>query len=335
MLDIARQAGVSKSTVSRAIHRPELVSPETRQKIYQIIESSDYVYDAVAGDMSKKRTSVIGLTIPTIRSSIFSASTHGIQEKAQSEGYWVIMGKTNYIKELELDLIRLFRQRRAAGLILTGLEPWGEPVVRDLTDQGVPVVVIWQKANEPGINFVGFDNHRAAFTVTNYLLELKHRRVGMIAGMHTKIFRVSQRLQGYKDALAKHGVTFDPQLIVAKEYSLLDGKEAMHRLLSLDNPPTAVFAASDALAMGALSAAKERGLNVPRDISIAGYDDIEFAAYTDPPLTTVRIPAYEMGKLAAKVLLQILRSGSQEVQQYCLETDLIIRGSCREYSKAK
>jgi DNA-binding LacI/PurR family transcriptional regulator len=330
MDDIARLAGVSKATVSRIIHSPHLVRPEKRDRIRRIMESNHYVYDAIAGDLSRKRSSVIGLIIPTIKSSIFASSTHGVQEHAKEHGYSIIIGNTNYNPESEVELVRLLQQRRVAGLILTGITRGVKELVNRLTRAGIPCVATWETVDDPGINYVGFDNFKAARAMTEYLIRLKHRRIGLIIGPYQRVERVRLRLEGYRKALEAYGIPFDPSLVMERGYTLVEGKEAMGHLLSLANRPTAVFAASDVLAMGALAAARDRGLSVPGNVSIAGFDDIDFAAYTDPPLTTVKVPAYEMGQLAMKVLLERIENDASQVRQYCLDTDLIIRGSCRE-----
>ena len=322
--------GISKATVSRAIHAPHLVRPETRERIMKVIERNGYVYDAVAGDLSRKQTSVLGLVIPTIRSSIFAMSTIGIQETAHAEGFAVLIANSGYDPAGQAEMVRLMQQRRVAGVIVTGLEPTLKPVLQEVTDRGVPCVVTWQSAAEEHISSVGFDNFKAAYQATDYLLSLKHTRIGLVCGPKKRVNRVQQRYDGYRGALESRGLPYDPLLVVEREYSLMEGKEAMRRLLALPEPPTAVFAASDVLAMGALAGVREEGLRVPEDVSIVGFDDIDFAAYCNPPLTTVRVPAYEMGQVAVKVLVNLIRGKETGPQRYLLDTDLIVRGSCRE-----
>ena len=328
--DIAKAAGVSKATVSRAIHSPQLVKRNTLDRIQLIMESRDYVYDAVAGDLARKKSSIIGLIIPTIKNSIFSSTVYGIQQKAEEYGYTTIIGNSNYDMETEIRLMKLFQQRRVAGLIVTGLSAGSLKRIESLVQQEVPSVVTWELPDSDTVSFAGFDNFKAAYSMTEYLIRLKHLRIGLIIGPYTRIDRARKRFEGYLAALKNHGIVYDPDLIVESNYTIIDGKEGMHRLLSLTERPTAVFAVSDVLAMGALSAIKEKGLNVPKDISLAGFDDIEFAAFLDPPLTTVKIPAYEMGQLAVKALFDLINSGSKSIKQYRLSTDLIIRESCGE-----
>ncbi len=331
MDDVAKLVGISKATVSRALHAPHLVRPQTRAKIQKAMKKHGYVYDAMAAELSRNRTSIIGLVIPTIRSSIFAKSTIGIQEKAQSEGYAVLIANSAYDTDAEHRMIGLLEQRRVAGLILTGLEPDTLPLVRQLSKRGVPCVVTWQNVQETGVTCVGFDNYKAAFAATEYLISLNHTRIALMCGPLRRVSRVKQRHDAYRAALDKHGIEYDPQLVTSHEYSHLEGKEAMHKLMRLPRRPTAVFAASDVLAMGALAAAWDDGLRVPDDVSVVGYDDVDFAAYCRPPLTTVRVPAYEMGQLAVKVLLEMIGGDETDTRVYTLDTDLVVRASSREF----
>lgn len=327
---IASLAGVSKATVSRAIHNSNSVRPEKRERILRIMEANDYVYDATAGEFSSKKTKMIGLIIPTITSSIFAASTQGVQELAEQRGYTVILGNSNYNIDAELRILKLFQQRRVAGLILTGISSGVKELVKSLSRNGLPCIVTWEMGDEKTINYVGFDNFKAAFSMTEYLIHLRHKRIGLIVGPYSRVERVRARLSGYRAALEQYGIDFDPSLVLEREYSFIEGKEAMCGLLSLAKIPTAVFAASDVLALGALAGAREKGFRVPEDISVAGFDDIDFAAYCYPPLTTVRVPAYEMGQLAMKVLLKLNQNESTHGRQFMLETSIVVRKSCGE-----
>ncbi|MFZ7128082.1 MAG: LacI family DNA-binding transcriptional regulator [Desulfobacterales bacterium] len=328
MQEIARLAGVSLATVSRAVHNPELLRPHTRQRILQVMAEHNYVYNAAAGDLSRQRSTVIGVTVPTNRNPIFAASTFAIEEQAQEMGYSILLANTQYSPEVESQLLQGFLERRVAGIILTGFSIDRKAQVQDLVDAGIHCLVIWEQLKDSGLSYVGFDNHGAARAMTAHLAGLGHRRIGLIIGPYSKLGRVQKRLDGYRSALREAGIGFDPELVLENAPVLEDGKESMHHLMSLDDPPTAVFAASDILAIGALSAAKEMGLNVPADVSIAGFDDNDFAAYCDPPLTTVRVPSHEIGRLAARHLIETIESGAAQIRQYSLRTDLIVRGSC-------
>ncbi|MGD2269494.1 MAG: LacI family DNA-binding transcriptional regulator [Desulfobacterales bacterium] len=330
MEEISKVAGVSLATVSRTIHSPHLVRKETRERVNRVMEKVNYVYNATAGDLSRRRSSIVGVIIPTAESLVFSTTLFAIQEAAQKNNFSLITGSSKYDTETELRLLQQFKERRLAGVILTGFVFGQKNSIKDLIKSGIPCVVVWDKLDDPDLSYVGFDNFMATYSMTEYLISLKHRRIGLIVGPYTKVERVKKRLDGFKAALDKHNIPYDLSLVIEKEPTLVDGKEAMSRLLSLAARPTAVLAASDTLALGALAAARDMGVRIPEDVSLAGFDDIEVASYSNPPLTTVRVPAYNIGKIAFKILLDMTNSNNNMVQQYCLDTSLIIRGSCRE-----
>jgi DNA-binding LacI/PurR family transcriptional regulator len=333
MQEVAAKAGVSLATVSRSIHSPHLVKTETREHIRQVMSEYRYVYNVTASDFSKKRSSVIGVIIPTTKGAIFSNSTQSIQEKAQEKGFSLIIGNTGYDGDAESTLLRQFQERRLAGIILTGFGIGHESVVEDIVQSGVPCVVIWEVLMDGRLSFVGFDNFKAAYSMTEYLIRLNHRRIGLILGPYTRVRRARRRLEGYQAALKDNGLSCDPRIVIEKHPTLQEGMKAMQKLLSMRKPPSAVFAASDMLAVGALAAAREKGFRVPEDVSIAGFDDIDFAAFSNPPLTTVRVPASQMGEMAVGMLMEMIEGNSGEIRQITLDTELIVRESCRRLEK--
>lgn len=333
MQEIAAKAGVSLATVSRTIHSPHLVKTETREHIRQVMTECRYVYNVTASDFSKRRSSVIGVLIPTTKGSIFANSTKTIQEKAQERGFSLIIANTGYDGEVESMLLRQFQERRLAGIILTGFAIGQENAVREMVQIGIPCVVIWEALEDSSISFVGFNNFTAAYSMTEYLIRLGHECIGLILGPYTKVRRAKRRLEGYQAALRDYGLRYDPRLVVERQPTLHEGKEAMEKLLSVRQPPTAVFAASDMLAIGALAAAREKGLKVPDEVSVAGFDDIDFAAFCNPPLTTVRVPAVQMGEMAVEVLMEMIEGNLREAKRIILNTELVIRESCRKLRK--
>lgn len=328
MKAIAKMAGVSPATVSRAFQSPHLVDARTRERILQVADEHHYVYNATAGNLSSRQSTVIGVLVPHANKSFFGTSLIAIQDQAQAQGYAIIIGNTKYDPEIERRLVEQFLQHQVAGMIMTGFHRENEAFVHSLIDRGVPCVFTWEKMANERLSYVGFDNRQAAFDMTAYLIGLGHRRIGLLIGPYAKMARVRSRLEGYRAALERHGIAYDPKLVLSRDPGIVEGKEAAGALLDQPERPSAIFAASDSLAIGALTAARDRGLRVPEDISIAGFDNIEFTAYCDPPLTTVRVPAAEMGSRAMSALLEMIASGANEVRRYDLETDLIIRKSC-------
>jgi DNA-binding LacI/PurR family transcriptional regulator len=324
---VAELAGVSMATVSRAIHSPQKVKPDTRLRVLEVIRQQNYVYHATAGDLSRQRSSTIGMLVPS--SHVFTRTTAAVLQKAQENDLTVIVGYTHYDAIREQVLWRQFQERRPAGIICTGFTTENEKFLHRVQDVGIPCIVIWEKPQNPQFSYVGFDNYKAAFDMTAYLVSLGHRRIGLIIGPCSKVGRAKQRLLGFRDGLKAHGLRFDPDIVIEKEPILADGMEAMQRLMARPKPPTAVFAASDVLAIGALAAANRMGLRVPEDVSVAGFDDIEFAAFTLPALTTMRVPGHEIGETAVKLLLEMILEKKSRARQICLETDLVVRDSCR------
>lgn len=334
MKEISKLAHCSPATVSRAFQSPELVGEKTRLRILQIAEQHNYIYNAAAGNLSSQKSTLIGVLMPSTNQSFFGDSLLSIQDKAQELGFSIVIGNTKYDHRVERRLIDQFLQNRVAGIIMAGYHLENEDYIRNLSQQGVPCVFTWEKLEGKQYNYVGFCNYEAAFSVTEYLISLGHTRIGLIVGPCSKLKRIKHRIDGYRAALEKHNIPFDRDLMYKREPVFTEGKEAMRSILSLEHPPTAVFAASDTLAIGAIAAAWQQGLRVPQDISIAGFDDNEFSAYCEPSLTTVRVPAREMGSRAMTYLFELINGDPHQVRQYTLPTDLIIRKSCAEPAKA-
>jgi DNA-binding LacI/PurR family transcriptional regulator len=329
--EVAAVAGCSPATVSRALNSPQKVRPATRERVMRAIREHNYVYNATAGDLSRKRGgSVIGVMVPSIRANLFQSSINALHEVAQDNGFSIILGNSRYDPDTERLLLHRFQERRVAGVLLTGFSRGLEGAVAHLAACSIPSVVMWEKLDGADQSYVGFDNFKAAHSVADYLARLGHRRIGLIIGPYSRVGRVRRRYDGYLAALADHGLPHDPALVVEKEPDFPDGMEAMARLMALPDRPTAVFAASDILAAGALAGAGQAGLRVPEDVSVAGFDDMDLAAYLSPPLTTVRVPAFEIGRKAGEFLLEMIRLQSLEPRQHCFETSLVVRGSCRE-----
>lgn len=328
MEDIARLAGVSLATVSRTLHSTHLVNPQTRDHILRIMEECNYVYNATAADLSRKRSTVIGVLIPTTRSPVFAGTILAIQEKCHERGYSVVLGNTKYDAGIERNLLRQFQERRVAGVILTGFSLGREDAVTDMMRGGTPCVVIWEKLLDKRISYVGFDNFQASRTMTEYLIGLGHRRIGLLVGPFSKVGRAKRRVEGFLAALKRHQIASKPSWVIEEEPTLENGREAMKRLLRVHPRLTAVFAASDVLAMGAMRGARDQGLQIPRDISVAGFDDMPFAAYSEPPLTTMRVASYEIGEKAVEVLLEAIEKDPSFVRRHCMDTELVVRASC-------
>ncbi|WP_320173393.1 LacI family DNA-binding transcriptional regulator [Maridesulfovibrio sp.] len=323
--DVARLAQVSTATVSRVINSPDSVREKTREKVLRAMKMCNYKYNALARGFATKKSNTIGLIIPNINNPVFAESTLGVQEYAEEKQIKVILGNTSYKISQEESLIKALRESQVDGLIITTTNPKGE-IIKTLTDEGFPFVLLFSTVKGGPFSAVGVDNYRGGYVATEHLISLGHRRIGMIAGSFTVTDRSYHRWHGYRQCLKDNGIPYDKDLLVQTEYSLTGGRDSIKQLLEQEYPPSAVFCSNDYIALGAIKGARESGLSLPEDLSIVGFDDMPTASYMVPALTTVRQPAYEMGRRACELLLQKMEN-PEKPEQHMMETKLIVRES--------
>lgn len=331
MKDVAKVAKVSPSTISRVINHPYMVRKETRERVLKAMEECDYSYNALAGALSSQKTRTLGLIIPTITNPIFSVSTRGVQDMAATMGFSVLVGNTDYNDASEESFIGLFQSKQVDGIILTGARI-KDRILRFLRQKNIPFVITWSTHPDPDIDCVSFDNCKSAYKAVDYLINLGHKRIAMIAGKFKISDRAQLRWEGYKKRLGDAGIRYREDYVIQCNYTPAEGMAAMHRFLRMKDRPTAVFCGNDILAIGAMRAVRESGLKVPDDVSICGFDDMDVSAYIEPALTTVRVPAYKMGSMAAELLISKLKERKEGRQHLILDTDLVIRDSCKRLS---
>lgn len=321
---IAQLADVSVATVSRVYNNSEHVSPETRERVLAVIQQVDYSYNALASGLSRRQTSTLGLIVPTITNPIFAESTRGVQEVAAQHGYIVLIGNTDYRAPEEERLVDVFRQHRIAGLIVTSSDAESPALLAAQRDE-LPIVLTYSSRLHSPLPSVGVDNQAAATEAVNYLVELGHRRIAMLAGTFRSSDRSHARYRGYVAAHAAHRIPLDPTLLREVEYSVEHGAVGLRDFWALPDPPTALFCSNDVLAFGALRQALDQQLRVPDDLSIVGFDDSPMAPLTNPRLTTVHQPAYQMGQEACRLLLERIVGKRDTAQSVILPTELRIR----------
>ncbi len=324
METVAKLANVSIATVSRVINNPERVAPATRERVLRAMRQLNYSYNALAGGLSRQRTSTLGVIVPTITNPIFAESTRGIQEFATMQGYSLLIGNSNYEAAEEERLSRIFHQHRVEGLIVTSSHP-ESPALLELQEAGLPVVLTYSSRLRSPLPSVGVDNYAAAAAAVGYLVRLGHRRIAMLAGIFSTSDRSYTRYLGYRAGLAAHDIAADSTLLVEVEYTPEHGKHGLAQLLDLPDPPTAVFCSNDILAFGALREALDRGLHLPTDLSIIGFDDSPMAAMFHPRLTTVYQPAYAMGWHAGELLFALINGENPTIRTLVLPTELRVR----------
>lgn len=324
---LARKARVSVATVSRTLRKPETVAAPTRKRILKLIERHRFVPDGRAATFSSKRTGIVGLIVPTISNSIYAEFTEAIQSILQNAGLSLLIANANYSHDIERDIIHKFIESRVEGVILTGYER-DEALYELLRHYQIPFVVTWSTSPKRSIPAISFNNGDAATEAVEKLIELGHRRIGLICGVTNINDRAAQRLDAYRKVLAQHRIAFDPALIAEIPFEIEIAAEAATRLISNPRPPTALFCANDIQAMGALFACQRQNIRVPGDISIIGFDDLPSTRVVNPPLSSVHVPAKQMGKEAANAIIAAARQDIP-VRSQTLATKLVMRESTK------
>jgi LacI family transcriptional regulator len=324
--DIAREADVSFSTVSRVINNFEYIKPETRERVVNAMTRLGYVANQHARSLVGGHSKVVGLLIHAFDSTYIGQIIQGIDEAVAEAQYDLMLYTTHRHSTREANFVASLVCGLADGLLLV-LPRDVQTYLDTLSEQGFPFVLIDYASEAEDVVSVSATNRQGAHDATAHLIELGHRRIGFITG-DMVADSARERLQGYKDALADNNVAYDVDLVYEGDFFQSEGYEGANALLSLSAPPTAIFASSDVIAFGVYDAIRIRGLQTPRDISVVGFDDIPQAAQAHPPLTTVRQPLQEMGRCATQMLLRWLNEDLDEPLGYVqLPTELVVRDS--------
>ena len=323
--DVASEANVSATTVSRVFNHPDLVSETTVERVRHIAGKMGYQPNATAQSLSHGRTQAIGVVLPAPHGEFFSEVMRGIDEVAQAAGYYLLISSSHYSIEETKAALRVLRGRVDGMLVMTTHVE--APSMLDSHAPDVPIV--FMNSNMGGSAYDAFDigNQSGARTVVEHLISNGHRRIATITGP-TDSTDVQQRLAGFREALAAGGLDPDAATHVYGDFTQASGYEAGQKILTLDSLPDAVFACNDYMAIGAMAALQEQGVRVPDDIAMAGFDDIPSARYANPALTTVRVPVYDLGREAAKRLLtRLTDTVDHSPLDRRFEAELVVRAS--------
>ncbi len=324
--EVARRAGVSPSTVSRVLSRPDVVSSKTRQRVMRAVDLLGYMPNSTAKNLRRARTGKLIVTVPDISNPFFSLILQGIEDAAQREDYAVLFGDTQHDDCREQRYALMLKSKEADGLIFLGhrLPEAAAALARAAAPRCAPIVNGCEFNPRLGVPSVHIDNARAAADVMHLLYDLGHDRIGVVTGpLVSPLSR--DRLRGVLTTARKRGG--EEPIVVNGDFSVESGIAAAHQLLSAPRPPTAVVCFNDEMAMGVLEYARTRKLRVPRDLSVVGFDDIRFARYTEPPLTTIAQPMRAIGEGTVRLLLSILCDGSVTPQSVTLPHSLVTRAS--------
>ena len=325
--DVARLAGVSTASVSRALNAPDLVSAVLRDRILHAAQELKWVPNGAAKALASLRTRTVGVMIPTLAHQNFATLIETLQHDLAAAQYTLILCCMDATPELRLQQARTLVERGVECLVLVG-EAQPDALFDLLQSQNVPYVITYTSGRDPRHTCIGFDNYAAATRLTEHLLGLGHRDFGIVAHESHGNDRIQQRIAAVHDTLARSGVAVRPQHFVrVNSRHIASGREGMRKIVLDDRMrPTALVCTNDYIATGAMIEAKELGLMIPRDLSIVGFDDTDMSAHLDPPLTTVRVPSRQMGEEIAKYITLYLERGVADVPPP-IEAELVIRGS--------
>jgi LacI family transcriptional regulator len=337
--DVAKAAGVSASTVSYVMaDGPRPVSEATRKRVLAAMKELGYRPNAVARNLRRRQTSTIGLLLPGLVNPYFADVAEGVETAAAEAGFTVVLCQSGFDHKRELRCIEALIDDRIAGLVWVPLGDSEESIVR-LTQFAIPMVLLdrvpvsmLDPVRAGLIRLVSTDNVLGGELATRHLLELGHRRIGLIS-MTTELTHNRGRLIGHQRALEEAGIPFDESLVVEGGYGYEHGRSSALRLLDTPDPPTAILANYDVLAIGAIAGIAERGLRVPDDISIVGFDDIEAARFAQPPLTTVAQPKEEMGRRGVEVLAKLINDDEPPPGTAEMSVELVVRKSTGPVAK--
>jgi LacI family transcriptional regulator/LacI family repressor for deo operon, udp, cdd, tsx, nupC, and nupG len=325
--DVARRAKVSIATVSRVLNQSDKVVPETRAVVEQALRESGYRPSRVARRlrMNNGRAHLVGLIIPDIQNPFFAEIARGVEDAAYAAQYALLLCNSDENPEKERFYLDVMRDESVDGIVLPPFDETDAAVI-EMVKTGLPVVCVDRALTKVTTDLVEVDNYRGAFEGVTHLIAKGHRNIGLIEG-RIQVSTSRERRRGYVDALAAAGLPLRKDLIRGGDFKQESGRVLAGELLDLKKPPTALFVCNNLMTVGALAAARQRGLRVPKEIALVGFDDLPWAEALDPPLTVVRQPAYEVGKQAMELLLKRIIEPARPPVTMRLLPELVVRRS--------
>ncbi|MNW53987.1 Catabolite control protein A [compost metagenome] len=312
--DVARRANVSVATVSRVLNNLPGYSEDTKRTVLKAIDELGYQPNAIARGLINKRTQTIGVLFPSVSSAFSSEILHGIEQLAHDENYSVVVCNTAEDGRRTLKYLQVLREKQVDGIIFSS-EVLKEEYYNALQAMDVPVVLVATHAEYESVPYVKVDDRKAADEATEYLIRQGHRQLAMIGGYEGDPIAGKPRIDGFKQALLDHGIALRDELILDGSFQFKQACIAAETLLTTAPEVTAVFAASDEMAIALISVAAMHGISVPEQISVIGYDNLKLAEMSNPPLTTIAQPLHKMGQLAAEKLISMITSRERVVSE--------------------
>ncbi len=323
--DVAREAGVSTATVSRVMSKRDPVSGEMRDRVLGAARRLDYRPNALAKSLRVEATGTLGLIISNVMNPFFTAVARAVEDAAAERGYSVIIGNADEDPAKEERYVDALLRKQVDGFVVSPARE-ESPLLREVAASGTPVVFVDRSIEGLDVPVVRADGRKAVGRLVDYLVELGHTRLAIICGPEG-VVSGRERREAFLTAAGQVGLPIGEDYVKVGSFRRESGARAMKELLELSEPPTAVFAANNLMALGALQSIKASGLMIPDDISVASFDDVTWFELLDPPLTAIAQPTGEIGATAARMLLQMVEGGERP-EAYAAEAELIVRGSC-------
>lgn len=330
--DVAKLAGVGLGTASRVLNNNPSVNEETRKAVQEAMKALNYQPNAIARSLKMNSTRTVGILIPDISSTFFPEIVRGIEDLANEYQYNIILSNTDLDFEKEKIALNVFSEKKVDGILFISNTVCSSTMEK-FEEMDIPVVLVSTRDKDNILPCVTIDNEKAAYEAVSYLCRLGYRKIAMLAGLFQDPNAGIPRLQGYIRALSANGIRFDKNLVEEGDYGYKSGYNNMRQLIDKNIVPAAVFAASDLMAIGASKAILERGLRIPQDISIIGFDGVEAAEFFYPSITTISQPRYEMGAEGMRLLTRLMNKEEVDDKNIILDFELIERESCKEANK--
>ena len=322
--DVAKQADVSTATVSRCLNQPDKVKPEVRERIEIAIQKLGYVPSGAARALASRRTQTIGAIVPTIDNTIFSEAIQHLQSGLTQANFTILLANSGYSLDEELREVKSLLSRGIDGIVLVG-EMHHPKVYEAIEQQQIPYVNLWTYNPKSKYSCIGFDHIKAGSQLAQHLLDLGHTNFGIISGFQETNDRALLRFKGIQQTLKAVGLEIPENRIIECRYSVGQANTSLHELLDRNPEITAICCGNDVLAIGALSAARKRGIKIPQQLSITGFDNMEIIPFLSPALTTVNSPSKRMGSHAAQYILKQIKNKSLDIERIELTAELIAR----------
>jgi len=322
---VAEKAGVSVNTASRAINNKPDINEKTKKRILKVAQELGYIRNAAAVALRTKKTRTIGVVIADNRNPFYAEVLNGIEEASRKKDYHIILANTQRDYKKEEEAINLLLAKRVDGLLITPVQDRDDDI-KNLIDANIPFVIVGRDFENIEVEAVYNDEVKGGFLATEYLIKKGHKRIALVDGFLYKS-PARGRLEGYKKALKKYGIPLDDDLLSVGDIDVKDGYKRTNQLFEKELDFTAIFAYNDMMAFGAMQAIQEKGLRIPQDIGLVGYDDIPFSSLISPALSTIRLKKQELGTESVKLLLSRINGNRKMTKKVMLGVELQIRES--------